>query len=107
MHAIVETGGKQYKVAVGETLDVEELDVQVGDSVSLDKCSDGFGDDSAQVGKPIVEGAKVSADSRGAWQGQKGRLSSSTGPSSATASRRGTGSSTPGCASTRSQHSQG
>lgn len=61
MHAIVETGGKQYKVAVGETLDVEKLDVQVGDSVSLDKVLMVFGDDSAQVGNPIVEGAHVAA----------------------------------------------
>ncbi len=61
MYAVVETGGKQYKVAVGDTVDVERLAHQVGDSVVLDRVlmvSDGG---NVRVGQPILEGATVSA----------------------------------------------
>ena len=62
MYAVVKTGGKQYKVAVGQTVDVEFLDSEVGDTVALDQVlmvSDG---ENVQVGQPFVEGAKVSAE---------------------------------------------
>lgn len=60
MYAIVETGGKQYKVAPGDTIYVEKLDAAVGDSVSLDKVVF-VGGDSIKVGTPTIEGAKVLA----------------------------------------------
>ncbi len=65
IYAIIETGGKQYKVTPGQAIDVERLDVAEGDSVELDKVlliADG---DEVTVGQPIVEGAKVVATSRG------------------------------------------
>lgn len=60
-YAIIETGGKQYKVTEGQTIDVEKLEAEEGGSVELDKVlllSDG---DDITVGKPLVEGAKVMA----------------------------------------------
>ena len=62
MYAVVQTGGKQYKVAVGQTVDVEFIESEVGDAVALDRVlmvSDG---ENVHVGKPFVEGAKVSAE---------------------------------------------
>ncbi len=61
MFAVVETGGKQYKVAVGDKLKVEKLSVEAGDSVSLDRVlliSDG---DQVSVGSPVLEGHSVAA----------------------------------------------
>ncbi|OGO05024.1 MAG: 50S ribosomal protein L21 [Chloroflexi bacterium RBG_13_56_8] len=61
MYAIVETGGKQYKVSVGETVEVERLDVEPGETVDLPRVlMVGDGDD-VRVGRPILEDAKVSA----------------------------------------------
>ena len=55
MKAIIETGGKQYNVAVGDVIYVEKLDVEEGKKVTFDKVlmSNGV------VGNPYVEGAKV------------------------------------------------
>ena len=71
IYAVVETGGKQYKVTPGQTIDVERLDVAEGDTVDLDKVlliADG---DKVTVGQPIVEGAKVVATSQGEGKGEK------------------------------------
>lgn len=61
MYAVIETGGKQYKVAAGDVIKVEKLDV-AGDSVEFDKVlmiSDG--DNKVVLGAPFVDGGKVSA----------------------------------------------
>ena len=58
MFAVIETGGKQVKVAVGETIYVEKLDLNEGDKVVFDKVLFVDGD-SAKVGAPYIEGAKV------------------------------------------------
>ena len=61
MYAVIKTGGKQYKVAEGDTLRVEKLDGNEGDTVELDQVlliGDG---DNITVGAPTVSGAKVSA----------------------------------------------
>lgn len=60
MYAVIETGGKQYKVQEGDKLRVEKLDAQVGDTVTFDKVLFVGGDD-VKVGRPYVEGAKVEA----------------------------------------------
>jgi len=60
-YAIIETGGKQFKVTEGQTIDVERLEAEEGGSVQLDKVlllADG---DNITVGKPLVEGARVMA----------------------------------------------
>ena len=61
MYAVVETGGKQYRAAPGEFVDVERLPVEVGDKVTLDQVlliGDG---EHVTVGQPTVPGAEVIA----------------------------------------------
>lgn len=60
MYAVIETGGKQYKVEQGDVLKVEKLQAEAGDQVSFDKVLMIAGDD-LQVGKPYLEGASVKA----------------------------------------------
>jgi large subunit ribosomal protein L21 len=62
MQAVIETGGKQYKVAVGRSVNVEKLPAAVGERVELDRVLMVFDDaGEGQIGRPIVEGAKVIA----------------------------------------------
>ena len=51
MYAIIETGGKQYRVEPGQVVRIEKLDAEVGLMVA--------GDDGIRVGNPVVDGAKV------------------------------------------------
>jgi large subunit ribosomal protein L21 len=62
MYAVIETGGKQYRVAPGDKVRVEKLDAEEGSEISLDKVlmvSDGA---SVQLGKPFIEGSSVTAE---------------------------------------------
>ena len=61
MYAVIETGGKQYRVSTGDTIFVEKLDVNEGDEVVFDRVLLVSQDGKIQVGKPYVEGAKVVA----------------------------------------------
>ena len=62
MYAIIKTGGKQHRVAVGETLKVELLNAEVGDEIVLSEVLAVSGEDaSLKVGTPLVEGASVQA----------------------------------------------
>ena len=61
MHAIIETGGKQYKVAEGDTLFIEKLPVEAGEAVTFDKVLAVIDGENVTVGTPVVEGAKVAA----------------------------------------------
>ena len=61
MHAIIETGGKQYKVAEGDTLFIEKLSAEAGEAVVFDKVLAILDGDKATFGAPVVEGAKVNA----------------------------------------------
>ena len=61
MNAIIETGGKQYKVAEGDTLFIEKLPVEAGDTVTFDKVLAVLDGDKATFGAPVVDGAKVTA----------------------------------------------
>lgn len=61
MYAIIKTGGKQYRVAAGDTIKVETLNAEVGSQVTLSEVlavSDG---NELKVGAPFVEGASVTA----------------------------------------------
>ena len=60
MYAIVKTGGKQYKVAEGDTLFIEKLPVEANDTVKFDKVLAVLGDE-PKFGAPVVEGASVDA----------------------------------------------
>ena len=61
MHAIIETGGKQFKVSEGDTLFIEKLPVEAGDAVTFDQVLAVIDEDKATFGTPVVEGAKVEA----------------------------------------------
>lgn len=62
MYAVIVTGGKQYKVAEGEYLRVEKLEAETGSTIQFDRVLlIGNGDD-VQIGAPIVDGAKVTAE---------------------------------------------
>ena len=61
MYAIIETGGKQYQVEVGQEIFVEKLGVEANDTVTIDKVIVVSGEDGIKVGAPYVENASVSA----------------------------------------------
>ena len=57
MYAVIETGGKQYRVKEGDVLYVEKLDANTGDTVSIDKVFMLEKDGAFQIGTPFVAGA--------------------------------------------------
>ena len=61
-HAIIETGGKQYRVAEGDIVFVEKLNSEAGEAVTFDKVLAVIGDEDTVFGSPSVEGATVSAE---------------------------------------------
>jgi large subunit ribosomal protein L21 len=62
MYAVIETGGKQYRVEVGTELEVELLDAEVGSEISLDRVLLVADGDTAAIGRPTVENATVRAE---------------------------------------------
>ena len=58
-YAIIETGGKQYRVAEGDTIYVEKLDAEAESTVTFDKVLAVMSDDGNTFGTPVVEGAAV------------------------------------------------
>ncbi len=62
MYAIIETGGKQYKVSEGDVVFIEKLDVEEGASITFDKVLMAGEGDAVKVGTPVVEGATVTAN---------------------------------------------
>ena len=61
MYAVIQTGGKQYRVAEGTTLKVEKIEADEGASVELDKVLMVADGDDVKVGSPYVAGGKVTA----------------------------------------------
>lgn len=61
MYAVIKTGGKQYKVSEGDVIFVEKLDVEVNSTVELTEVLAVNKDGNLVAGKPVVDGAKVSA----------------------------------------------
>jgi large subunit ribosomal protein L21 len=70
-YAIVQTGGKQYKVSSGETIDVSHLAAEQGSTVELGEVLLVADGKSVKVGTPTVEGAKVIAEVVDAGKGKK------------------------------------
>ncbi len=60
MYAVIETGGKQYQVSVGDVVFVEKLPVEAEQTITFDKVI-AVGGESTKVGTPYVEGATVTA----------------------------------------------
>lgn len=61
-HAIIVTGGKQYRVAEGDVIFVEKLDVEAGETVKFDRVLAVIDEDKAVFGTPVVESAVVSGN---------------------------------------------
>jgi len=58
-HAIIETGGKQYRVKEGDVIFVEKLPVEAEDNVTFDNVLAVTDEDSSKIGTPFIEGASV------------------------------------------------
>jgi large subunit ribosomal protein L21 len=61
MYAVIKTGGKQYKVAAGEKLKVEQIPADIGSEITLDQVLAVGAGDTIKFGTPLVAGAKVQA----------------------------------------------
>ena len=73
MYAVIETGGKQYKVTNDEVIFIEKLDAEANDTVTFDVVAVGT-DDGIKVGTPLVEGAKVTGEVVKNGKGKKIRI---------------------------------
>ena len=62
MYAVIKTGGKQYKVAEGQTLRIEKLDLDTGAAVEFDQVLMVVDGTDLKIGTPIVDGASVSGE---------------------------------------------
>jgi large subunit ribosomal protein L21 len=71
MYAVVETGGKQYRVSEGQTVKVEKLVADVGATVDLDNVLMIADGENIKVGKPYVDGGKVTATVKSHGRGKK------------------------------------
>lgn len=74
MYAVIVTGGKQYRVAEGDSLKVEKLSADEGASVEFDKVLMIVDGDNIKVGTPYVEGGKVSATVERHGRGDKVKI---------------------------------
>jgi large subunit ribosomal protein L21 len=71
MYAVLETGSKQYRVAAGDTLEIERLETEAGKPVTFDRVLLVNNDGKLSVGTPTVDGAKVVADVVAHKRGEK------------------------------------
>ncbi|RME98580.1 MAG: 50S ribosomal protein L21 [Chloroflexi bacterium] len=71
MYAVIESGGKQYRVAEGDEIRVEKLAVEAGKNVEFDRVLMVAGEDGVKVGKPTVDGVTVSGTVTGHGRGKK------------------------------------
>ncbi len=60
-HAIIETGGKQYRVAEGDIIFIEKLNVEGGDAVTFDRVLAVIDEAGSKFGAPVIDGASVEA----------------------------------------------
>jgi len=74
MYAVIQTGGKQYRVSQGDTLKVEKLGADEGASVELDKVLMLADGEDIKVGAPYVEGGKVTATIKSHGRGKKVKI---------------------------------
>jgi len=71
MYAVIETGGKQYRVSEGDAINVEKLPFNVGDNVEIDRVLLISGEQGVTLGQPLIEGAKVTARVESEGRGRK------------------------------------
>ncbi len=71
MHAVIQTGGKQYLVTSGQKLEVEKLAAKEGEKISFDKVLLTFDEKNMEIGTPYLSGAKVEAEVKTQGRAQK------------------------------------
>ncbi len=71
MYAVIESGGKQYRVSPGHVIRVEKLPAESGQTVELDRVLLVAGDGQVRTGTPLLAGAKVKAVVKGHGRGDK------------------------------------
>jgi len=74
MYAVVQTGGKQYRVAEGDTLKIEKIAAAEGASVELDKVLVVADGDDVKVGRPYLQGGRVTATVKAHGRGKKVKI---------------------------------
>jgi len=74
MYAVVETGGKQFRVGLGETIQVESLSAEVGGTVELERVLLVVDGDEVRIGQPVLDAATVSAKVVEHGRGEKIRV---------------------------------
>ena len=62
MYAVIEAGGKQHRVAEGETLKLEKIEAATGETIEFDKVLMVGAGESVKIGKPVVDGSRVTAE---------------------------------------------
>ena len=71
MYAIIESGGKQYRVAAGDEINVEKLAVEAGQNIALERVLMVASEGQIKVGAPVLSGAQVKATVQGHGRGKK------------------------------------
>lgn len=79
MYAVIEVGSKQYRVSEGETIEVERLPLEVGESLTIDRVLLLGGDGQLKVGTPTVEEPRLRLGSRSMAKAGRSSSSSSRG----------------------------
>jgi len=74
MYAVVKTGGKQYRVSEGDTLKVEKLGVEEGETVELNEVLMVADGEEIKVGTPFLDGGKVTATVKSNGRGKKVKI---------------------------------
>jgi len=74
MYAVIRTGGKQYRVAEGDTLKVEKIAAETGASLELDQVLMVADGEDIKVGKPYLNGGKVTATVKSHGRGKKVKI---------------------------------
>lgn len=71
MYAIIQTGGKQYKVSEGDIIEVEKLDINAGNMIEFSDVLFLSNGQAVRLGQPIIEGARVTAEVLEQYKGEK------------------------------------
>lgn len=74
MYAVIKTGGKQYRIQIGEKLKIEQLPVESGSELVIDQVLMVADGDKVSIGTPLVAGAKVNATVLGQGRHDKVRI---------------------------------
>ena len=72
-YAVIKTGGKQYIVEPGDTLEIEKIEGEEGSKISFDEVLLKVDDEKVEIGKPLLKGAKVEAEILGQIKDKKVR----------------------------------